>query len=827
MPRRGRRSRPSLAVHERPVWRRQRTNLPASLTSFVGREAEIAALVQRLTQVRLLTLGGIGGVGKTRLALTVARAALDRYPDGVWWIDLSSVTDPTQVASAVATALGVREALGRTPADQLVDVLREQSVLLVLDNCERVAAACGELLDAVLKGGPRCAALATSRRSLGVGGEFLHQVLPFATPDQTMSAADLLTTDGPGGNEAIRLFVARAQHARSTFTLTADNWSAVASICRRVDGLPLAIELAAARIGALSAEQVATSLDQRLSILTFRSAHAPRHQTLRALFDWSYRLLGLTEQALFRRLSVFAGGWTLEAAGWVGVGGKAINEQPVGGENFSQADDEGGVRVVATMDGLAALVDASLVVAEEAGGGVRYRFLNTVRDYARERLDESGETTRLQARQLQWYLGVADEGDVALHGADQQAWLLVLEREHDNLRVALLASAAGDGWARESGLALTAALGWFWLMRGHVTEGRRLASLVMDGATPDSVQYAKALRAAIVLAFMQGDFAAAAPFAERGLALGRAAGAHGTVAHAIVVLSAMALFQGDVEQARTMLDDGRVYFEDDPGMFHMHWLYARAQVTRVEGSLEEAVALGERGMAYARQQQDAWGTRHWLVFLGQVTLSQGEHQRATALLQEALTISGQLEDRWGAADAIEGLAWVAAASQDGRQHRRGRQPSMEQAERAACLIGAAEALREALGMQLFGIWQVDHDSAYARSRAALNADGFAQAVGRGRAMPLGQVVTLALDGATTAARGQQATARNEAGLVLTGRERDVAVLIARGLTNREIANELVIAEGTAAVHVGNILRKLDVVSRAQVAAWAVDAGLVR
>ena len=434
---------PALRTPERPTH-----NLPLELSSFVGREKELAEVKRLLENNRLLTLTGSGGCGKTRLALAAAGELVEGFADGVWLVELASLADASLVPQAVASTLGVREQTGRSPTESLSDYLGSKRVLLVLDNCEHLVEACAELAEALLHSCPELRILATSREALGITGEVAWLVPSLSLPDlRRLPAVESLYQ-----YESARLFVERTTAVNPTFALTEQNASAVAQVCYRLDGIPLAIELAAARTKVLTVEQIAVRLDDSFGLLSAGSRTAmPRQRTLHATMDWSHELLPDEERALFRRLAVFAGGFTLEAA-----------ESVCSGEDLER--DE-------VLDLLSHLVDKSLVVAWEVSGEARYRLLETVQQYAWEKLSEPGETERFRERHAGYYLALAEEAEPELKGAGQVAWLERLEWERDNLRAAM-------AWLLERGaLEEAARLGWalwlFWGIRAHFAEGRR------------------------------------------------------------------------------------------------------------------------------------------------------------------------------------------------------------------------------------------------------------------------------------------------------------------------------------------------------------------
>ncbi|MGH2389011.1 MAG: ATP-binding protein, partial [Chloroflexota bacterium] len=490
-----------------------RHNLPRALSSLVGREAERREVPALLGEARLVTLTGSGGVGKTRLALAVAGELVDHYPDGVWLVELAAQAEPVLVPGAVAAALDVREEPGRLLTATLQDSLRDRRLLLVLDNCEHLVAACADLAAALLRACPGLRILATSREGLQVSGECLWRVPSLTVPDPGHPLPPELT----GSYEAVRLFVARARERRSDFTLNSQNARAVAEICARLDGIPLAIELAAARVGSLAVEGVAARLDDRFRLLTGGPRTAlPRQRTLRAALVWSYDLLSEQEQVLLDSLSVFVGGWTLQAAEAVcGVGGAE-------GERLGGSADLPDVGTWEVLDLLDRLVNKSLVQAEErAGGEVRYALLETVRQYGQERLSAAGDAEATRRRHLAYFLALAEEAAPRLTDPEQGVWLGRLEADHDNLRAAL-------GWARDSGVAepalrLAAALWRFWATRGYLSEGRGwLEAVLADSEQRWPTARAMALNGSGILAHHQGEYGRAETLHEESLALRRA-----------------------------------------------------------------------------------------------------------------------------------------------------------------------------------------------------------------------------------------------------------------------------------------------------------------
>jgi predicted ATPase/DNA-binding SARP family transcriptional activator len=529
------------------------TNLPVQLTSFVGRERELAELKPLLQTTRLLTLTGPGGTGKTRLALRLAAEVLETYAAGVWLVELAPLADPTLVAHTMATTLGVREQPGRPLLDALLDYLRAKRLLLLLDNCEHLIETCAHLAETLLRGAPSVRLLASSREALGIAGETAHRVPPLSLPDPRQSH-DLAAL---AQNDSVRLFVERAAAAYPPFRLTAHNAPAIAQIVRRLDGIPLAIELAAARTKVFPPEQIAARLDDRFRLLTGgRRTALPRHQTLLALIEWSHQLLTAAERVLLRRLAVFAGSFSLEAA------------QAVGGAGLDAAGELGEV-----LDTLVRLADKSLVDVEEPLEAVegRFRLLETIRQYARDKLLEAGEAEQARDRHLAFFLQVAEETEPKLRSAEQLAWLERVERDHDNLRAAL--AWALERGASERALRLAGALYYFWEFRGYWSEGqnwldealalserersRRTAAEVYPPSGAERAQRAKALYGAGRLHFaarIEPDVSRA--MVEESLRLWRELGDTWWMAVALEHVGFMLRLEGDLQTARARLEEG-------------------------------------------------------------------------------------------------------------------------------------------------------------------------------------------------------------------------------------------------------------------------------
>src|SRR6266508_3106672 len=471
-------------------------NLPLQVNRFIGREREMTAVRGLLMTSRLLTLAGAGGSGKTRLALQVATDLREEFEHGVWWVELAALSDPLLVPRAVASVVGIPERAGYTVTEALSDALRPKHVLLVLDNCEHLLAACAQLIETLLRTCSQLRVLVTSREALTITGETIWLVLPLRVPDtyQPLPIGGLLTY------EAVQLFVERAKSVLPSFTLTPENASAVVQVCRRLDGMPLAIELAAARTRALAVEQIVARLDDAYRLLTGGSRSAlPRQQTLRAAMDWSYDLLSVHEQAFFRRLSVFAGSFSLEAAEAICAGDP--------GEAYD------------VLDVLSSLIDKSLVLMEQRSGAARYRLLETIRQYGQDKLQEEAEAAKVRRNHRDWYARLAEQAEAETLEARQKSVFDRLEAEHENLRAAL-------GWSLEHQEAETAAqigaaISRFWLLRGYMSEGRRWLERALSGFSEKNAVRVKALNIAAMLASLQDDNKTARTLVEESLELSR------------------------------------------------------------------------------------------------------------------------------------------------------------------------------------------------------------------------------------------------------------------------------------------------------------------
>jgi len=617
-------------------------NLPQQATSFIGREKEIAELKQLMGKMRLLTLTGAGGSGKTRLAVQVAADLIDEFADGVWLVELAALSDPQVVAQSIAGVLGLKEERNKALAQTVVEHLSGRQVLLILDNAEHLLAGCAQLATAVLRQCPQAVLLVTSREALRVDGELTYRVPSLPAPNPGENSTPELVSQ----YESARLFIERAQFHSPRFVVTAQNAPALAAICSRLDGIPLALELAAGRVRSMSVEEVNQRLDQTFRLLTGGSRTAlPRQQTLRALIDWSYDLLNPAEQSLLWRVAVFAGGWTLEAA-----------ERVCSGEGVDEA---------AVLDLLTSLADKSLLQSEERDGATRYRLLETVRQYARDRMLESGQAQRWRDLHLAYFLALAEEAAPQLTRSDQRAWLDRVEVEHDNLRSALTWSSEESGDAAR-GLRLAAALWYFWFVRGYLGEGRRWLTALLAAAPaaapdggPASTARSKALSGAGALARLQGDYADARAFYEQSRALREQMGDRQGAAAALGDIGLVDYNVGDYGTARVRLNQS---IEALRGMGDTRSLAlslnSLGMVAAEQGDYAAAHTLYEESIALQRKHGDRHGIAMAVNNLGIVAAHRGDLQAARALWEEGLAIRRELGDRRGVALTLHNLAFV-------------------------------------------------------------------------------------------------------------------------------------------------------------------------
>ena len=599
-----------------------RNNLPQQLTRFIGRQRELEAVRSLVSQSRLTTLCGAGGIGKTRLALEVARDSLDEYADGVWLVEFASISDSHLIPQTVASALDLREERGRSITDAVTSYLKSRHLLLVLDNCEHVIGAIAQLADVLLRNCPNLYVLATSREALAIAGETLFRVPPLSLPD----TATGLDAAGLGKHEAVELFVERVRAVRAAFVLNESNAALVAKVCIHLEGIPLAIELAASRLKVLSIEQIAARLGDRLKLLRGGSRTSlPRHQTLLAAIDWSYNLLSETEKTLFRRLSVFSGGWTLEAAENVCVG------EPVDRDNL--------------LEMLSGLIDKSMVLMDERDGQQRYRFMMTLLEYAQERLLQTQEAAAIYRAHAGFFSALVLEGESRSMSADEKTWLDRIKPEYDNIRLVLNWTSKEEP---EAGLRLAAGLWRFWYLNGYWEEGRRwLAQMLKrQPASTDTVGRAKAINRLAAIAVMEGDGNTAQELATQALSMARDSAAHREAAFALNTQAIIAGEHCDFSAARALLEESLcIRRELGDQALTANTLNNLGILSFRRGEFDAARAFYEESLANFRGIGDRHGTAMALVNQGELASRTGDRSGAQLKFQEALALAKELQDR--------------------------------------------------------------------------------------------------------------------------------------------------------------------------------------
>lgn len=622
---------PPLRTYHRSI-----NNLPVSITSFVGREKEIEEVKYLISTKRLLTISGTGGAGKTRLAIQVAAELVDQFETGGWFIDLAPVSDPGMVAQYILNALGIREESGHTPLGTLIYFFQDKPAIVILDNCEQVTQGIATLAETLLSRTADLSILATSREPLGVAGETVWCIPPLTTPklDNDLSIEKFLQL------ESIKLFMERAVAVKPQFVITNQNMPAIAQICARLDGIPLAIELAAARVKVLSVSDIAARLDQRLQFLVSNQNIVPRQKTLRSLIDWSYDLLPDNERALLRRLAVFAGGWTLEAM-----------EAVCSGENIEAFE---------VLDLLSHLVDKSLVVAEISDVNERYRFLETIRQYAHECLVEAGELSLYAFNHADYFTKMAEKSYEEIWGKNQEDWIEWLETEHDNLRAAM-DWMAQEEHAHEMYLRLAGSLWRFWGVRGYIYEGRNRIEKALF-LNPHAPKYLRAngLRGAGKLALQQGDYLQAMVLSQESLDIFREINDQWGIARQMELLGEIAYFQGEYSKAVEMLQESltiRKAIRDSEGIALS--LRQLGVIARDHGDSQQARKLFGQSLALFRELDDKIFTAQTLNNLGLVEHSSYDYEHANALFEEAASLYRQLNDKFGLSDVLLNLATVA------------------------------------------------------------------------------------------------------------------------------------------------------------------------
>ncbi|HET9909753.1 MAG TPA: adenylate/guanylate cyclase domain-containing protein [Anaerolineales bacterium] len=712
------------------------SNLPQQLTSFIGRERELSEANDRLPNARLLTLVGPGGTGKTRLSLRVAEEQLPHFKDGVWFVELASISDPANIIPAISAVFELREVQGVPLLTFVLDYLRAKHLLLILDNCEHLVEASAQIADQILHTSPQVKIIASSREALGINGESVYRVP--SLPD----------------NDATRLFIERATKADSRFQVTEHNAPAIAQICHRLDGIPLAIELAAARVKVFSAEQIAQRLDDRFKLLTGGSRTAlPRQQTLRALIDWSYTSLNELEQRTLRQLAVFMGGWTFDGA------------EAVVGESEA-------------LDGLVSLVNKSLVNVEEQESESRYRFLETIRQYAMEKLLESGEGVEARNRHLDYFMKLAEDAEQYLYGANSLGWVMRLESEYDNMRAAI-------EWGLDNSLAavlrMAGALPNFWFRRGYEGEGLQWIQRALDRCEelPESLGenermkiIAKAWQAVSFMAFSRGNMPEASAAAAKCATIARALGDKRLLGTVLSFEASANMMSGRIREAEPILDEALKNADESNDALAIGMAYGMGGTRRMMAGMndERAKAMLAKGLGMLKGNENRFGyvmisfgaamsarfngrfaeARTQFTPLISTFRDMGDHHRSNMICSELAhmdRLEGNLEralpqyretiiewkrlgHRAAVANQIECFAFIAKAQ--------------EQPERATILLGAAETLRELINIDMSPMERIEYNREVEDLKANMNEKDFSSAWSKGRSMTMEQAIDLSL-----------------------------------------------------------------------------------
>lgn len=757
----------------------RRGNLPFDLTSFVGRRRESGEVRRLLHQSRLVTLTGFGGVGKTRLALRVASDLERGHRDGVWLVDLAPLRDPGLVAQAVVAALRIRETKNTWSLTALAEYLRDRQTLLILDNCEHLLDSCAALADALLRGAPKLTILATSRQQLGVEGEHIFAVPPLPTPDARgpIPPAEALTR-----YDAVALLVERGQATEPSFTITPDNAEAVTRLTQRLEGVPLALELAAARLRVLSPQQILDRLDDRYTLLTSASRTvSPRQESLQALIDWSFDLCTEHERLLWARLSVFPRDFDIDAA-----------------EEICADDELPSDHVLRALSGL---VDKSIVVTETIGNGKRHRLPETLREYGRVRLAQAGSEHVLQWRHRDYYRRLAEQSNAEWFGPRQAEWMAWSDAEYLNLRAALEFCLTEPGQAAD-GLTMAARMAPHWAVSGSFGEGRRFLERVLDAHREPSVGRARALWIAGRIALEQGDIDASEAATEEARSLAQRYGDTRELSIILGQLAAIRMARGDFATAERLFSEAVDAADTEP-LASSFALIGSARLAADRGRVATAKELLDRCLVICEAHGESMISAEALWSYALLVWQEGDVAGAKDRAMEALRRMRTFGNLLFIGHCIEVLAWIAAA-----------EPSHK---RAATLLGAAVAVRETLGVQLSGSLVPPHHHCEALLRRALSQGEFEKATDVGSRKALDEAIAYALG-----EQVESATKPADEEAALTQRERQVADLVAHGLSNRDIAAALVISPRTAEAHVEHILTKLSFTSRSQIAAWVAE-----
>lgn len=842
------------------------TNLPTPLTSFVGRQQELTNLKNLLKNTRLLTLSGIGGVGKTRLALQLAKEVLNDFDHGVWLVELAALTEPSLIEQSIAEVLNLKEDPFQSLLSTLVNCLKPKKLLLILDNCEHLIEESANLCQSLLNGCPNLKIVATSREGLGITGETNWQTLPLSLPSTTphfeLASPQAETFENLTGSEAVQLLVERAKAVQPDFELIAENSWAVAQICQGLDGIPLALELAVARLRSLKVEQIAFRLEERFHLLNSGSRTAlPRQQTLRNLIDWSYNLLTEREKVILRRLAVFKDSFGLEAAEIVACG------------TYTVVTGQGLIEKREVLDLISQLLHKSLLNLERNKPAyfppdksqARYRLLETIRQYSWEKLAEAGEESVVQAKHLNWCLQMVQREIPKLAGPDQKTSLALLELEHNNFRAALVrsisqlkllssrgievtdsqkkASEVDQHWRLSEmamALQLSSQLAWFWDLHGYLSEGRRWLDQILRevrqheaGNIVEIIPLrAKTLNAAGNLAQKQNDNVQAKALLEESLALRRQVDDPYELSKTLNNLGIVAFNQGEYDQAQIYYEESLTikYQLGDKRSIGVS-LTNLAELAHSKGEKEQAIRLFEEGLILLKEAGDTQIVAIGLLNLGVTIGEQGNYQRASQFLTESLKLFNELGDRFNLAESLERLAGFAT---DARL-----------AEKAAHLFGAASALRLAINAPLSTNYLQSFEQAVLSVQKQIEPKIWKEHFLMGQQMKLEETIDFALanfephnitqlvksvepsilmkDLASTQMQTPALLKKPNIALAsLTSREDEVLKLLATGLTTKQMASELNLSPLTINAHLRSIYSKLGFTSRSAATRYAIE-----
>jgi predicted ATPase/DNA-binding CsgD family transcriptional regulator len=761
--------------------------LTAELTTFVGRRREVTEVKQLLETSRLATLTGLGGVGKTRLALRVARDARRAFADGVYIAELAALSDPALLAHHIIDALEITDHTTRPPAQVLTDHLRDRQTLLVLDNCEHLLEAIADLVDTLLRAAPGLRILATSRQSLSADGEYVYPVSTLPVPDPDLPLSPGLSREFP----SLALFADRAAAVVPGFQITPENQADVVRLCHRLEGIPLAIELAAVRLRVLSVADLADRLDDRFRLLTRGSRNAPeRHQTLEATIDYSYSLCSTVEQALWARVSVFSSGFGLDAA-----------EAICADNRLPRAE---------VLDTVSALTEKSIFIREEHDGVLRFSMLETIREYGHARLQLAGELGTMRKRHRDWYRDLIERVCTEWFGPRQGIWAQTLQREHANLRTALDYCLSEPGEIAV-GLRMAGRPWFLWLACGFMTEGQFWLQRALQLSSEPTRERAFALATAAQVAALRGDEAAAAGYLDECLQLGHDLGEREVVAYATHLKGLRGFLSADLRGAIHHYHEGLALYADSGlPQDYPDGLRIQLALTHVLlDEVEEAWLIYQDVFERCERAGETWLRSYAVNGRGFIELTRGQLDQAEGDLRAALKIKRLFQDTLGVAFVLDVLGWASIAK--GRT------------ELGLVLVGAASHVWDTFGAQLFGSEQMmarrRHFTDMARS--TLGEKASEAALARGAAMTLDDVLDEAL-GENAKQPPPRWTRVPGGSSNLTRRESEIAELVAKGLSNREIAAALVISMRTAEAHVEHILSKLGFTSRAQIATWVTE-----